>query len=164
LSGRGLCDELITRPEKSYRLCCVIVCDLETSRVDASYIYIYDIRSLRVNDIQVIKRELKVCEILATLLSIINLIKYMQLIWLEFPSFEQILLLNWLELRLDNTSATHPDMEYFHYVEPNYSSALFWGSLRRQVLNLRVRFICVLCAACLWCNTTLQICEKIAQV
>jgi hypothetical protein len=23
LSGRGLCDELITRPEESYRLCCV---------------------------------------------------------------------------------------------------------------------------------------------
>jgi hypothetical protein len=30
LSGRGLCDELITRPEESYRLWCV-VCDLETS-------------------------------------------------------------------------------------------------------------------------------------
>jgi hypothetical protein len=27
LSGRGLCDGLITRPEESYRLCCVIVCD-----------------------------------------------------------------------------------------------------------------------------------------
>jgi len=33
LSGRGLCDELITRPEESYRLWCVIVCDLETSRM-----------------------------------------------------------------------------------------------------------------------------------
>jgi hypothetical protein len=33
LSGRGLCDGLITRPEKYYRLCCVIVCDLETSRM-----------------------------------------------------------------------------------------------------------------------------------
>ena len=32
LSGRGLCDELITRPEGSYRLWCVVVCDLETSR------------------------------------------------------------------------------------------------------------------------------------
>jgi len=32
LSGRGLCDELITRPEESYRLCCVVVCDLETSK------------------------------------------------------------------------------------------------------------------------------------
>jgi hypothetical protein len=31
LSGRGLCDELITRLEESYRLCCVVVCDLETS-------------------------------------------------------------------------------------------------------------------------------------
>jgi len=35
LSGRGLCDELITRPEESYRLCCVVVCDLETSRIGA---------------------------------------------------------------------------------------------------------------------------------
>jgi len=32
LSGRGLCDELITRPEESYRLWCVVVCDQETSR------------------------------------------------------------------------------------------------------------------------------------
>jgi hypothetical protein len=31
LSGRGLCDELITLPEESYCLCCVVVCDLETS-------------------------------------------------------------------------------------------------------------------------------------
>ena len=31
LSGRGLCDELVTRPEESYRLWCVVVCDLETS-------------------------------------------------------------------------------------------------------------------------------------
>ena len=30
LSGRGLCDELITRPEESYRLWCVVVCDLES--------------------------------------------------------------------------------------------------------------------------------------
>jgi hypothetical protein len=32
LSGRGLCDELITGPEESYRLWCV-TCDLETSRM-----------------------------------------------------------------------------------------------------------------------------------
>jgi hypothetical protein len=31
LSGRGLCDELITHPEEYYRLCCVVVSDLETS-------------------------------------------------------------------------------------------------------------------------------------
>jgi len=31
LSGRDLCIGLITRPEESYRLWCVIVCDLETS-------------------------------------------------------------------------------------------------------------------------------------
>ena len=29
LPCRGLCDELITRPEESYRLWCVAVCDLE---------------------------------------------------------------------------------------------------------------------------------------
>jgi len=46
LSGRGLCDELITRPEESYRLCCVVVCDLETSRIGVPYIY--DISRLRV--------------------------------------------------------------------------------------------------------------------
>jgi len=33
LSGRGLCDGLITRPEGSYRTWCVVVCDLETSRM-----------------------------------------------------------------------------------------------------------------------------------
>ena len=48
LPGRGLCDELFTRPEESYRLCCVVVCDLETSRIGAPYIY--DISSLRVNN------------------------------------------------------------------------------------------------------------------
>ena len=45
-SGRGLYDELITRPEESYRLCCVVVCDVETSRIGAPYIY--DISNLRV--------------------------------------------------------------------------------------------------------------------
>jgi len=39
LSGRGLCDELITRPEESYRLCCVVVCDQTTLRMGAPYIY-----------------------------------------------------------------------------------------------------------------------------
>ena len=31
LSGRVLCEGPITRPEDSYRLCCVLVCDLESS-------------------------------------------------------------------------------------------------------------------------------------
>ena len=52
LSGRGLCDELITHPEESYRLCCIVVYDLETSRIGAPYIY--DISSLRVNDFALI--------------------------------------------------------------------------------------------------------------
>jgi hypothetical protein len=33
LSGIGLCDELITRPEESYRLWCVVVCDLGNLRM-----------------------------------------------------------------------------------------------------------------------------------
>jgi hypothetical protein len=33
LLGTGLCDGPITRPEESYRLCHVIVCDLKTSRM-----------------------------------------------------------------------------------------------------------------------------------
>jgi len=49
LSGRGLCDELITRPEESYRLWCVVVCDLEISRIGAPCIY--DISNLRVNSL-----------------------------------------------------------------------------------------------------------------
>jgi len=33
LSGRDLCDELNTRPEESYRMWCVVVCDLETTKI-----------------------------------------------------------------------------------------------------------------------------------
>ena len=33
LSCRGLCDKLITRQEETCRPCCVVVCDLETSRM-----------------------------------------------------------------------------------------------------------------------------------
>jgi len=54
LSGRGFCDELITRPEEFYRLWCVVVCDLETSRKGATYIYIYDISCLRVKNLTII--------------------------------------------------------------------------------------------------------------
>jgi len=32
LSGRGLCDGLITRPEESYRMWRVVVCVQETSK------------------------------------------------------------------------------------------------------------------------------------
>ena len=37
LSGRGLCVGLITRPEESYRLWCVVMCDLETSWMRRSW-------------------------------------------------------------------------------------------------------------------------------
>ena len=46
------CDELIARPEESYQLWCVVVRDLETSRIGAPYIY--DISSLMVNDLTLI--------------------------------------------------------------------------------------------------------------
>ena len=56
--GRGFCDELIARPEESYRLYCVVVCDLETLRICAPYIYIYiyiyDISTLKFNDLNLI--------------------------------------------------------------------------------------------------------------
>jgi hypothetical protein len=34
LSGRGFCDGLITRPDESYRLWRVVVCDQETSKYE----------------------------------------------------------------------------------------------------------------------------------
>jgi hypothetical protein len=37
LSGRGLCDELITRPEESYRLWCAVVCDVENLKNDEGH-------------------------------------------------------------------------------------------------------------------------------
>ena len=37
LSGRGLCDELITRPEEYHRMWCVVVCDLEISGMRRSW-------------------------------------------------------------------------------------------------------------------------------
>jgi hypothetical protein len=39
LSGRGLCDGLITRPEESYRLWRVVAYDQETSNEDAKARY-----------------------------------------------------------------------------------------------------------------------------
>jgi hypothetical protein len=38
LSCRGLCDELITRPEESYRQWCVVVCDLENLKNEEAVI------------------------------------------------------------------------------------------------------------------------------
>jgi len=59
LSGRGLCDELITRPEESYRLWCVVVYDLDTSRIGAPYIY--DISNLRVKADSMLPATVSVC-------------------------------------------------------------------------------------------------------
>jgi hypothetical protein len=62
LSGRGLCDELLTRPEESYRLYYLVVRDLETSRIGAPYIY--DISSLRINDLTLILLTWRKCELI----------------------------------------------------------------------------------------------------
>jgi hypothetical protein len=60
LSGRGLCDELITRPEESYRLCCIVVYYLETSGIGAPYVY--DISHLRVKWVmEAVSAEVKWC-------------------------------------------------------------------------------------------------------
>jgi hypothetical protein len=56
--GRTPLDAWSARPEESYRLWCV-VCDLETSRIGAPYIY--DISSLRVNDFTLILLTWKKC-------------------------------------------------------------------------------------------------------
>jgi len=48
LSGGGLCDGLVARPGESCRLCCVVVCGLEASRMGAPYMC--DIGHLRVNN------------------------------------------------------------------------------------------------------------------
>jgi hypothetical protein len=45
--GRTPLDEWSARQEESYRLCCIVVCDLVTSRICTPYIY--DISTLRVN-------------------------------------------------------------------------------------------------------------------
>jgi len=39
LSGTGLCDELITRPEESYRLWCVVVCDSRNPKKEEALAY-----------------------------------------------------------------------------------------------------------------------------
>ena len=79
LSGRSLCDELITRPEESYRLRCVVVCDLETSRMGAPYVY--DISRLRVN--WFIRNELYLNENLQWMLNIQALRILCQWLWKE---------------------------------------------------------------------------------
>ena len=103
LSGRGLCDELITRPEESYLLWCVVVCDLETSRIGAPYIYIciyiymyiyiciymyiyiYDISSLRVNIICFL--ELKYSRLLkCEAVSLGESLHFRRLYWVKFQN------------------------------------------------------------------------------
>ena len=59
LSGRGLCDELITRPGESYRLCCVVVCDLENLKNEEAMTRVasqrHEKKSLRLFKVWIIK-------------------------------------------------------------------------------------------------------------
>jgi hypothetical protein len=53
LSGRGLCDGLIPRPEESYRLWCVVVCDhehLENEEAKARYWAVENTTTMGCND------------------------------------------------------------------------------------------------------------------
>jgi len=47
LSGRGLCDELIIRPEKSYRLWCVVVCDIENLKNEEAMTHVGSQRTVK---------------------------------------------------------------------------------------------------------------------
>ena len=81
LSGRGLCDELITRPGESYRLWCVVGCDLENlkneeamtrvgsqrhSKKKQAHIYhnrisLYNVHSYMFRQLSVILKEFYIC-------------------------------------------------------------------------------------------------------
>ena len=52
LSGRGLCDELITRPEESYRLWCVVVCDLENLKNEEAMTRVWSQRGGKKKSVQ----------------------------------------------------------------------------------------------------------------
>jgi hypothetical protein len=55
LSGRGLCDELITRPEESYRLWRVVVCDLETRVNEEALARVGTKRQIKKKKVQIIQ-------------------------------------------------------------------------------------------------------------
>jgi len=54
LSGRGLCDELTTRSEESYRLWCVVVCDLENLKKEEAMTHVGSQRHNKKNIIIII--------------------------------------------------------------------------------------------------------------
>ena len=60
LSGRGLCDELITRPEKSYRLWCVVVCDLENLTNEEAMTRVGSQRHKKKGDLTLAKRNMEI--------------------------------------------------------------------------------------------------------
>jgi hypothetical protein len=69
LSGRGLCDELITRPEESYRLWCVVVCDLENLKNEEAMTRVGSQRHTKKKCCIALKDTNNYCSYLKTLLS-----------------------------------------------------------------------------------------------
>jgi hypothetical protein len=53
MSSRGLCDELIARPEEFYRLWCVVVCDLENLKNEEAITRVGSQRHKKKNSIPV---------------------------------------------------------------------------------------------------------------
>jgi len=58
LSGRDLCNELITRPEESYRLWCVVVGDLENLKNEEAVTYFGSQRHRKKNTYSIILNRL----------------------------------------------------------------------------------------------------------
>ena len=63
------------RPEESYRLCCVVVCDLETSRMGAPYIY--DISRLRVKLKAETRSTFCVLKLLSKAVVVVTVLRYL---------------------------------------------------------------------------------------
>jgi len=62
LSGLGLCDELITCPEESYRLWCVVVCDKENLKNEEAMTRVGSQRHRKKN--VNLRPKLKICKFL----------------------------------------------------------------------------------------------------
>ena len=118
LSGRVLCDELITRPEESYRLWCVVVCGLETSRMSAPYIY--DISSLRVKVLLPLFSYFKVCKS-----------EHQHTIQINHQPDATISPVYYLTLIYSSTCFGHP---HAHHQELNNCSSSLWFYLRSVVI------------------------------
>jgi hypothetical protein len=78
LSARSLCDELITRPEESYRLWCVVVCNLETSKMRRPWLALGRTATEKKNSYNVV---LQFCKTLCITLYLFTLTRRRTLCW-----------------------------------------------------------------------------------